>query len=169
MIAPDPAFKTRKRHRMNRSVHLLALLGAILLLPGCESVRNWTPPLIQPYRPDMQQGNIITKEMVDQLRPGMTRDQVRFLLGTPMVKNLFQENRWDYVYYLKRGKGGEQQLRRLTIAFKDGKLDTFNADDMPPETMADNLILGKNPKFHPTPPVSKPDDGPTVTPTNRGL
>jgi outer membrane protein assembly factor BamE len=154
---------------MHRSPTLLALLGALVLLPGCASVREWTPPLIQPYRPDVQQGNIITKEMVDQLRPGMTRDQVRFLLGTPMMKNLFQETRLDYVYFLKRGKGGEQQLRRLTMTFADGKLETFNADEMPPETMADNLILGRNFKAQPKPPVSSSDDGPTVTPTIQGM
>jgi outer membrane protein assembly factor BamE len=154
---------------MHRSATLLALLGTLALLPGCASVREWTPPLMQPYRPDVQQGNIITKEMIDQLRPGMTRDQVRFLLGTPMMKNLFQESRQDYVYFLKRGKGGEQQLRRLTITFADGKLATFNSDEMPPETMADNLILGRNYKPLAKPPVSSSDDGPTVTPTIQGL
>jgi outer membrane protein assembly factor BamE len=137
---------------MRRSALLLVLLTAVGGLTACESIRTWTPSLVRPYRPDMQQGNIVTQEMVDQLRPGMTRDQIRFLLGTPILKNLFQESRWDYVYYLKRGQTDEQQLRRLTLFFKDGRLERFDSDPMPPETLADNLILGKNPKFAPKAP-----------------
>ena len=138
------------------SARLLALLAALLLLAGCESMRGWAPTFIQPYRPDVQQGNVVTKEMVEQLRPGMTRDQVRFLLGTPLVVSLFHQDRWDYVYYLKRGKGVEEQKRRLSVTFKDGRLDGFTSDEMPPETMADNLILGRNPKDLPKPPPKEP-------------
>lgn len=130
---------------------------AALLLPllvGCESVRQWTPPLLQPYRPDVQQGNVVTKEMVDQLASGMTRDQVRFLMGTPALVSVFHQDRWDYVYLLKRGKGSEVQSRRLTVFFKDNRVERFDSDDMPPEALADNLILGRNPKALPKPPPS---------------
>lgn len=130
---------------------------AALLLPllvGCESVRQWTPPLLQPYRPDVQQGNVVTKEMVDQLASGMTRDQVRFLMGTPALVSVFHQDRWDYVYLLKRGKGSEVQSRRLTVFFKDNRVYRFDSDDMPPEALADNLILGRNPKALPKPPPS---------------
>ena len=58
-----------------------AATALILVLAGCESVRGWVPPLIQPYRPDVQQGNVVTREMAEQLREGMSREQVRFLLG----------------------------------------------------------------------------------------
>lgn len=132
------------------------LISATALLAGCESMRSWTPTFIQPYRPDVQQGNVVTKEMVEQLRPGMTRDQVRFLLGTPLVASMFHQDRWDYIYHLKRGKGTEEQRRRLTVLFKDNRLDTFTADEMPPETMADNLILGRNPKALPHAPPKEP-------------
>jgi outer membrane protein assembly factor BamE (lipoprotein component of BamABCDE complex) len=83
-----------------------------------------------------------------------------------MLKNLFQEARWDYVYYLRRGSNDEEQLRRLTILFKDGKVDSFNSDPMPSETMADNLILGRDPKFVPKAPEhhNKPPVNPTPTP-----
>jgi outer membrane protein assembly factor BamE len=104
----------------------------------------------------VQQGNVVTREMVEQLRPGMTRDQVRFLLGTPLVASLFHQDRWDYVYYLKRGKGTETQRRRLTVLFKDNRLESFTADEMPPETMADNLILGRKPKPLPKAPPKEP-------------
>jgi len=118
--------------------------AAVLLLAGCESLRTWVPPLLQPYRPDVQQGNVVTKEMVEQLRQGMTREQVRFLLGSPMLASVFHPDRWDYVYYLKRGKGTEVQMRRLTVAFKDNRMESFRSDEMPPEALADNLILGRD-------------------------
>ena len=131
----------------------VAFAAALLpLLVACESVRQWTPPLLQPYRPDVQQGNVVTKEMVDQLAAGMTRDQVRFLMGTPALVSLFHQDRWDYVYLLKRGKGSEVQSRRLTVYFKDNRVERFEADEMPPETLADNLILGRNPKATPKAP-----------------
>lgn len=144
-----------------RRARLLAAAAALALLAACESVRGWAPTFIQPYRPDVPQGNIITKEMVEQLRPGMTRDQVRFLLGTPLVASVFHADRWDYVYSLKRGKGTEFQTRKMAVYFKDGKLERFDAEPMPPETMADNLILGRNPKDVPKAPPSQP--APQVT------
>ncbi len=135
---------------------MVAVALFVTLLAGCESMRSWTPTFIQPYRPDVQQGNVVTKEMVEQLRPGMTREQVRFLLGTPLVASLFRQDRWDYVYFLKRGKGTEEQHRKLTVWFKDNRLDHFTADEMPPESMADNLILGRNPKEAPKAPPKEP-------------
>jgi len=120
-----------------------ATVAATLSLSGCESLRSWVPPIIQPYRPDVQQGNVVTRDMVDQLRPGMTRDQVRFLLGSPMLASVFHQDRWDYVYYLRRGKGTETQTRRLMVLFKDNRLESFRADEMPSEALADNLILGR--------------------------
>jgi len=130
----------------------LTVAVATLLLAGCESARQWTPAFIQPYRPDVQQGNVVTREMVEQLSAGMTRDQVRFLLGTPALVSVFHQDRWDYVYRLKRGKGAELQARRLTVFFKDNRVERFEADEMPPEALADNLILGRNPKALPKPP-----------------
>jgi outer membrane protein assembly factor BamE len=130
---------------------------AVALLPllvACESVRRWTPPFLQPYRPDVQQGNVVTKEMVDQLVAGMTRDQVRFLFGTPALVSVFHQDRWDYVYLLRRGKGSEVQLRRMTVFFKDNRVENVESDDMPTEALADNLILGRKPKAEPKAPPS---------------
>ena len=142
-----------------------AATALILVLAGCESVRGWVPPLIQPYRPDVQQGNVVTREMAEQLREGMSREQVRFLLGTPMLSSPFHADRWDYVYFLKRGKGSETQSRRLTVQFKDNRLASFRSDEMPPEALADNLILGRNatkapPKNPPRPPVDTHNNPP---------
>jgi outer membrane protein assembly factor BamE len=134
-----------------------ALLGAaaVCLMTGCESVRTWTPTFLKPYWPDVQQGNVVTQEMVDQLRPGMTREQVRFLLGTPLLVSVFHQDRWDYVYRLARGSG-EVQSRRLVVFFKDNRLERFESDPMPSEALADNLILGRQPKAAPKPPPKEP-------------
>ncbi len=94
--------------------------------------------------------------MVDQLRPGMSREQVRFLLGTPLLTSIFHQDRWDYVFRLARGSG-EVQTRKLAVFFKDNRLDRFESDDMPPEALADNLILGRTPKTVPKPPPKEPE------------
>lgn len=142
-----------------------AALAAVAVLAGCESIRSWTPPLIQPYRPDVQQGNVVTQEMVEQLRQGMSREQVRFLLGSPMLTSVFHANRWDYVYHLRRGRGNETETRRLTVEFKDNRLETFRADEMPPERLADNLILGRDAsKLPPKTTPARPSDPQTNPP-----
>ncbi len=144
-----------------RALRAAAAALLVIALGACESARSWAPTFIQPYRPDVPQGNIVTLEMVEQLRPGMTRDQVRFLLGTPLVTSMFHMDRWDYVYHLKRGKGTEVQTRRLTVYFKDTRLERHTEDEMPPETMADNLILGRKPQAAPVAPPKEPQ--PQVT------
>jgi len=83
-----------------------------------------------PYKADIQQGNWITAEQVEQLRNGMTRDQVRFLLGTPSLQDIFRDDRWDYPYYSKLGYGDEE-LRRFTVWFKDDVLDRWEGDPQP--------------------------------------
>jgi len=83
-----------------------------------------------PYKADIQQGNWITAEQVEQLRNGMTRDQVRFLLGTPTLQDIFRDDRWDYPYYSKLGYGDEE-LRRFTVWFKDDVLDRWEGDSQP--------------------------------------
>src|SRR6185312_6070323 len=88
---------------------------AVLLLAGCSSV----PSLL--YKIEIQQGNVITQEMVNKLKPGMTRSQVRFALGSPLISDAFHDNRWDYVYRLEQ-KGRLVEQRKLTVFFEDDKL-----------------------------------------------
>jgi outer membrane protein assembly factor BamE len=126
--------------RAARQAAALAVLASALT--GCNSIPRYFPAFLTPYRPDVQQGNVITSEMVEQLRPGMTRDQVRFMLGTPLLTDAFHKDRWDYLYYLSPRKGSTQR-RNLVIYFADNRVDRFHSDPMPPESMADNLILGR--------------------------
>jgi len=70
------------------------------------------------YRMDIQQGNLLDPEQVDQVEVGMTRSQVRFLLGTPMVIDTFDPDRWDYVYSLRRGHSRKVARRHLVVWFE---------------------------------------------------
>jgi outer membrane protein assembly factor BamE len=161
-------------HRVRRAA---ALLAGLALLAGCQSVSDasssiatglsavtgWAPTFLGPYRPDVHQGNIVTAEMVDQLRQGMSRDQVRFMLGTPLLTSEFHKDRWDFPYYLNPLKG-QPQSRRLTIFFVDNKVDRFVSDEMPSETVADSLILGPNAKKSPKAPPRQQAQPPDLQP-----
>ena len=94
----------------------LTWLLVALATAGCSP-----PQFIQPYRMDIQQGNYISQEMVSQLKPGMTKEQVRFVLGTPLVTDIFHADRWDYVYY-RDSRRGPREARKLAVLFENGKL-----------------------------------------------
>ncbi|NYT23303.1 outer membrane protein assembly factor BamE [Alcaligenaceae bacterium] len=100
--------------------------GALVLaLSACGST-EWGFP----YRPNIQQGNWITAEQVDRLQPGMSREQVRFLLGTPTLQDIFRSDRWDYPYYSKPGYG-EAQQRRFSVWFEGDSLARWEGDAPP--------------------------------------
>ena len=101
----------------------------LLLLPFLAACSN-TPQIthyLSPYRIDVRQGNFVTQEMVAQLKPGQTRDQVRFILGSPLVADMFHADRWDYVYRFRPGHG-EVQQRVMTVFFQDNKLTRVAGD-----------------------------------------
>ena len=83
-----------------------------------------------PYRPNIQQGNWITSEQVARLEPGMSREQVRFLLGTPTLQDIFRSDRWDYPYYSKPGYGDIEQ-RRFSVWFEGDYLVRWEGDSQP--------------------------------------
>jgi outer membrane protein assembly factor BamE len=87
---------------------------------------------ISPYRPDIQQGNFISQEMLAQLKVGQTREQVKFILGTPLLTDVFHAERWDYPFYLARGNG-ELTTSRVTVYFKDDKVAKFDGGNLPTE------------------------------------
>ncbi len=82
------------------------------------------------YRIDVEQGNLVNQEMVDQLKPGMTRRQVRFIMGTPLVEDSFNRERWDYPYVLRRG---DEVLResQVTVHFDGDRLTRVSGELQP--------------------------------------
>lgn len=98
----------------------------LFVLSGCG---GWSNPIdrISPHRIEIQQGNAITQEMLDKLKPGMTPSQVRFILGTPLVVDPFHKNRWDYVHRLERG-GKLTEQRRITVIFENERLKALEGD-----------------------------------------
>jgi outer membrane protein assembly factor BamE len=92
-------------------------------------------PGLEPYRMTIQQGNNLSQEMVAQLKLGMTREQVRFVLGTPLLMDVFHADRWDYVYYLEK-PGGKREQRNLSVVFDKDKLVRVVGDLVPPEGTA---------------------------------
>ncbi len=107
-----------------RSSHIVALLS-LALLAGCA---NLDFPWV--YKLKIDQGNIITQEMVNKLQPGMTRSQVQFVMGSPLLADPFHENRWDYVYTLQDSKGKRTE-QHLAVYFVDDKLSRLSGDIVP--------------------------------------
>ena len=108
---------------------------AVVLLGACSTANNVSNRLagiVSPYRIDVVQGNFVSKEQAAALQPGMTRVQVRDLLGTPLLMSMFHADRWDYVFTFKR-QGLEPQSRRVTVHFKGDLLERFVAGELPTE------------------------------------
>ncbi len=82
------------------------------------------------YKMDVAQGNEITQEMVDQLRPGMTQSQVRYVMGTPLLTDTFNQNRWDYVYQMVE-EDERTEKRRVTLYFENNRLVRLEGDLRP--------------------------------------
>lgn len=140
------------------SVGLVVTLGAVLS-SGCV------------YRMNIQQGNYLVPDSVSQLKEGMTRSQVRFLLGTPMVPVAFDDSRWDYYYYFNSQKFKEPLKRRLTVFFADEKVARFENQGVPTQAdleqlerdlrkaLAENKKKGKSTDK----PADEPDSGAAAT------
>ena len=119
------------------SLALLLALGGCSMLPSLPSLPTLTSGdtflgLITPYRMDIVQGNVVTKEQAAQIKPGMARAQVRDILGSPMLTDLFHADRWDYVFTIRR-PGTEPQRRAVVAYFKGDVLDRLEAPDLPGE------------------------------------
>lgn len=112
---------------MKRFLLLLPFLAACSNGPVVSGITPVITSVIQPYRIDVRQGNFISQDMVAQLKPGLTRDQVRFILGSPLVADMFHADRWDYVYRFQRG-WDEPEQRILTVFFVDNKLTRVSGD-----------------------------------------
>ena len=123
--------------RCNAPLGLVFLIGAsVAALAGCGSfdgASNRIAGIVKPYKVDVVQGNFVSREQVQALQPGMSRQQVRDILGTPLVTSLFHGNRWEYVFTLKRA-GDEIQTRKLTVYFTGDVLERSEGDEMPTES-----------------------------------
>jgi outer membrane protein assembly factor BamE len=114
---------------------LCVLVVGAATLSGCGSVQQKTHQwmgAVTPYRIDVVQGNFVSREQVQALQPGMVREQVRDILGTPLMTSVFHADRWEYVFTFRR-PGQASIHRRLTVFFKADVLQRFEGDEMPTE------------------------------------
>lgn len=156
-------------------IRCVALACSVAVLAGCQSLQSSDSFLgvITPYKVEVVQGNVVTKEQAEAVKPGMSRAQVRDILGSPLLTDLFHQDRWDYVFTIRR-QGAEPQHRRVVVLF-DGEalktidtggelpaerdfvasIDTFKTRrDAPPLALTEAQI-----KALPLPPkVAEPDD-----------
>jgi outer membrane protein assembly factor BamE len=126
------------RTRARSTLASLAIVVLAVALGGCV------------YRMDVQQGNYLEGKAVDQLQVGMTRTQVRYLLGTPLVPDVFDKDRWDYLYYFRRGRRRPEAPRRLVVYFKDEKVTRFERINVPesaPQAPDEGAPISKFPKI----------------------
>ncbi|MCE2871459.1 MAG: outer membrane protein assembly factor BamE [Oxalobacteraceae bacterium] len=95
------------------------------------------------YRADVQQGNFVSKEMVSQLKVGMTPEQVRFVMGTPLLTDIFHGQRWDYPFRMRRGDG-QITTSHVSVFFNEGRVERFEGGDLPQEKdYLDQLAIPK--------------------------
>ncbi len=118
-----------------KRIHIGSVVALSLLLGACSSLP--TPEFPGVYKIPIRQGNIITQEMIDQLEPGMTRRQVNFVMGTPLVQDPFHQDRWDYVYNYQPG-GEPRGQERVTLYFENDRLSRLEGDFQPSEDSAWN-------------------------------
>jgi outer membrane protein assembly factor BamE len=139
-----------------RAAPLAAALAG-LALGGCSSFSNQPATVrgflawIAPYRADIVQGNVVTTEQIAQLKPGMTRIQVRDVLGTPLITDPFHAQRWDYVFTLKR-QGFPDQKRAFVVLFDKDAVEKIDAPALPSEdefvaSISRKKPSGKTPKL----------------------
>ncbi len=142
----------------------LALPAMAWVLASCGSVQNITQRvggLIQPYQVEVVQGNVVTREQLAVLQPGMSRSQVRDILGSPLITSLFHAQRWDYAFTIRR-QGTAPLQRRVSVFFENDRLLRFEADELPTEAeftaRIDSQIKGKVkiPKLEASPEELKP-------------
>lgn len=135
----------------SRLAPVLCALMAVASLSAC----SYVPTIVTPYKIDIVQGNVVTREQAQALKPGMTRAQVRDILGSPLLASVFHADRWDYVFTFRR-QGQAPQERKLTLFFKGEALERFEGDDLPSE-MEFVASLDARRKFGKVPPLEATD------------
>lgn len=115
---------------MRRTFPRIAFVATLAASAACSSNDPNRSGLLEPYRVSLPQGNYVTRDMLDQVKSGMTRDQVRLALGSPLLNHVFHTDRWDYVFRLQHANR-RAELRRVTILFKDDRVASIEADELP--------------------------------------
>ncbi len=134
-----------------KAPRVLVLLSVVGLLAGCSTLRDAVPShealatAVSPYKIDIIQGNVVTREQLDYLRPGMPRAQVREVLGSALLTSVFHADRWDYVFTLQR-QGAQPQSRKVTVYFKNNLLERIEADEVPSEKEFVSTLRSTPPK-----------------------
>lgn len=131
---------------MHFTARIVCCLALAMTLSGCSKLSipempsfDFTmPKLPSIYKFDIQQGNVITQEMVDKLKPGMTKSQVRFIMGTPLIADTFSQDRWDYFYSLNPADRSGEVRERVAIFFQDDVLVGLRGDFIPGGTPEEN-------------------------------
>ena len=108
----------------------IKIIAVSILLASCSSISMPTLPSLVPHKPEIQQGNLITQEMREKIKVGMSAAMVRSILGTPLINDPFHAKRWDYVYILEQG-GKMVEKQRLTLYFDDERLSRVDDSNMP--------------------------------------
>lgn len=136
---------------------VLVAVASSMFLGGCASWREsrLSSPetlfgLLKPYRMEVVQGNVVTQEVMAQIQPGLGRTQVRDILGTPLLADIFHGDRWDYVFTIAR-QGVPAQQRRVSVFFKNDVVERFEADPLPTEREFVASIERENKKSKPAP------------------
>ena len=114
-IATEILFVKQKQYRMSSTLLLIFSIACSFLLSACF------------YKIDVQQGNIVTQKMVDKLKQGMPKSKVRFVMGTPLLKDIFDAQRWDY-YYSDQPGGKDLRQHRISLIFTDDTLQAIEGD-----------------------------------------
>ena len=155
-----------------------ALICSVLAVAasGCSSISDTSSAIgkinpvnwITPYRVDVIQGNFISKEQIEMLKPGLARAQVKDLLGTPLLASVFHADRWDYVFTLRR-QGTASQIYKYAVFFKGDQLERFEGDTMPSESefiasLVNTRKLGKVPVLEATEAQLKASEKPSAAP-----
>ena len=136
---------------MPRLLLPLCAAALVLTLGGCASQLQGSDKLLgvlTPYRMDIVQGNVVTKEQLALLRVGMTRRQVGDVLGTPLINDIFHADRWDYPFTIRR-QGTEPQRRSVVVHFKGDVLERIDAPELPTEREFISAISRSHRKFEP--------------------
>lgn len=179
-----PFFQSVVKSTFIRKPVLVLCLAAVASLSGCASWNPWkttTAPVaagsgtmvtdanagvkttskngflsfLSPYKIDIQQGNFVSAEMLAQLKEGMTRDQVRFVLGTPLLTDIFHADRWDYDFRLTKGNG-EIIASRVSVFFNGNSLAKWDGGNLPTESEYLGFIAGSKPSLMPAISDGKP-------------